>query len=640
MCGIAGIYRPGGLVQPRAAEASVREACRRLAHRGPDAEGVKLLPKEGVILGHRRLAILDLDPRANQPMSLSDGSAWVAYNGEIYNFRELREELRRLGASFRTESDTEVLLEGYRAWGLDGVLDRAAGMFAFALYDGASRRFFLARDRAGKKPLFYAERDGGLAFASEAGALLAMAPECRELDPQGLDAYLNLKLTPSPGTLFAGMRQLPPAHYLEAGPGEAPRTRRYWHPYNRPVERPAAGSEWLDRVEASLETAVRRRLVSDVPVCLFLSGGTDSGLLAAMTARAGAELTAYTIGYRDLPDYNEFEPARLTASRYPVRHREIVLESSEAIRLLKDDSLVGDEPISDWVWVPLEELSRRAREDGFKVVLVGEGSDELFFGYDVMLKGLRNLNRFENPAARALAWAGAAALKPIYQRARKGHRRYDLLRRVASGEPVYLGSSIGFGRSQRHQVAGPRLLDDGDPASGGEFVASLYRDYRAAADPRDRANLVCYVEFFTKMSEVLLKRVDRVTMRHSLEARCPFLDHELAELAFAMPEEVKIPQRRLKGLLKELARRHLPAEVVDRPKTGFSFPFKEWLRGSLGGLVEDRFRDSRLFRDGWLNPRFALSLVREHRRGHFDHAPRVWALFALCRWYDRWIARG
>jgi asparagine synthase (glutamine-hydrolysing) len=282
-------------------------------------------------------------------------------------------------------------------------------------------------------------------------------------------------------------------------------------------------------------------------------------------------------------------------------------------------------------------LSARARADGFKVVLLGEGSDELFFGYDVMLKGLGQLERFSGAGWKALARIAYAAARPIYARTHRGHRRFDLWRRAAQDLPIYQGSSIGFPATQRHQVAGPALGTEGrDPA--GEFIAGLYRRYaQQASDPSDLVNLVSFIEFYTKMGETLLQRVDRVSMRHSLEARSPFLDQDLCDLAFSLPGTLKIPQRRLKGLLKDLALRHIPPEIVHRPKMGFSFPFKEWLRGPLAGAVGATFESSRLFKDGWVDGGFCRTLLREHAAGSVDHAPRLWMLYSLARWYDRWM---
>lgn len=640
MCGILGVYRPGDAFDARETDARVRAGLDRILHRGPDAAAVVTRGEDGFSFGHCRLAILDLDPRSNQPFSSADGRVWITFNGEIYNYRDIRAELEREGAKFRTQSDTEVLVEGYRRWGLERILSRCLGMFAFALYDADKKRLVMARDRAGKKPLFYAE-SGGLRFASELRALLEIAPDCRAIDPEGLDAYLALKFVPSPRTLLRGARKLPPGHFL-VKEGNAPAVvSRYWQPFAAASARPASASEAADRIDAALSAAVKRRLVSDVPVCLFLSGGVDSSLIAAHLDRLGARGTsAYTIGYKDAPECNEFEFAQTVARKFDLKHREVVMTSREALATLEDDGAALDEPISDWVWVPLWHLSRAARADGFKVALVGEGSDELFVGYDVMHKGLRDLRRFRNPLMRGLARVGSAALSPVYRVARRGHTRYDKIRRAGAGEPVYMGSSVGFGKSQRHQVAGPALRAAGAPDAAVEFVRSLEEEYREfAPDPNDPVNMVSLIEFYSKMGEVLLQRVDRVTMLHALEARSPFLDHELVELAFSIPGPWKIPGGRAKGLLKDLARRDLPAEVLDRPKMGFSLPFKDWLRGDLGPVVERAFAESALIKEGWIDGGFCRALLREHRSGRRDHSPRLWMLFDLCRWYDRWVAR-
>ncbi|TPW19476.1 MAG: asparagine synthase (glutamine-hydrolysing), partial [Elusimicrobia bacterium] len=413
MCGIAGLFRPGSPLDAAQAGRALTAAGTAMASRGPDAAGVKVVCDHGLGFAHRRLSILDLDPRSDQPWASADGRYLVVYNGEVYNFKELRAELAAHGTHFRTAGDTEVVVEGVRTWGVEGFLARAAGMFAFALYDHQSRRLTLARDRAGKKPLYYADTPAGLFFASELRALWELAPGLKELDPKGLESWLRLKFCPSPLTLLKGVKKVPPAHFLEAKADGSHSLTRYWSPLGRP--RPAG--ELLSLLEASLETAARRRLVSDVPVCLFLSGGVDSGLVAATLGAAGQGLTSYTVGYEDLPAYNEFAEARATAAHLGLKHHEVVLPSREALSTLQDDSLVLDDPSSDWVWVPLHHLSRRARADGFKVVLVGEGSDEVFFGYDVMLKGLKQLERWGRPGWRALAKAGRTALAPVYRRA-------------------------------------------------------------------------------------------------------------------------------------------------------------------------------------------------------------------------------
>ncbi|HAH08192.1 MAG TPA: asparagine synthase (glutamine-hydrolyzing) [Elusimicrobia bacterium] len=637
MCGIAGLFHPSGAFDADEAERALEAASRSMAYRGPDASKVVSCLEDGLSLAHRRLSILDLDRRSDQPMASADGFLRIVFNGEIYNFKELREELRAEGACFRTESDTEVLLEGYARWGLEKLLPKLAGMFAFALFDHRTKTLHLARDRAGKKPLFYRDAGGTFAFASEMRALLALLPSRPGLDPEGLDAFLTLKFVPSPATLVQGVLKLPPGHLLSKRGSEPAKVERWWQPLGgKACASPEAA---LERTRELLATAVRRRLVSDVPVCLFLSGGIDSSLIASFLAESGSQgMAAYSIGYDDLPAYSEYPYARMVAERFKLDYRKVELGSKEVSRLLEDDTLVLDEPISDWVWVPLYQLSRRAHEDGFKVVLVGEGADELFFGYDVMQDGLEDLARARNPLWRAAAALGSAALGPVYRHASRGHIRYDFLRRLAAGEPAYLGSSVGFPRSLRPQVAGPELKErsKGDPALS--FLLGLYALHAGSPQAGDDGALVSLVEFYAKMGEVLLQRVDRVSMLHSLEARAPFLDHELVEHAFALPQAWKLPDGRLKGHLRDLAAGRLPKEIVSRPKMGFSFPFKEWLRGGLGSVVERAFESSRLFQDGWVSGEFCRDLLAEHRSRLVDHAPRVWTLYSLSRWYDRWMA--
>jgi asparagine synthase (glutamine-hydrolysing) len=633
MCGIAGVFKPHGPFDADDARRRLEKAVDAIAYRGPDARAVAVWPERGLGFGHRRLSILDLSDRANQPMFSADRSAVISYNGEIYNFRELRGDLEREGARFSTTSDTEVILEGYLRWGLDKLLARAAGMYAFALHDGRTGKLYLVRDRPGKKPLFYAERGGKTVFCSEIAGLFALWDGPREISKPGLESYLSLKFTPAPLTPFERVLKIPAAHYLEISESGS-RLVRYWTPLGKGIR----GDDALDAVDAALTKAAERRLVSDVPVAAFLSGGIDSSLVVDRLNAAGARRTAtYTIGYSDMPGYSEFEFSRLIAHKYPIDYREVRVDAKQTIEALQDERLVFGEPVSDWVWVPLHFLSRRARADGNKVVVLGEGSDELFFGYDVMAKALKQIESFAKPSRRAFAKLAYPVGRALLDAVPRGHRRLELWRRSARDLPLYWGSSIGFPATQRHQLAGPALgPTEGDPA--GEFIAGLWRDYAEnAADPADMANLICWIEFNTKMVEVLLKRVDRVTMLHSLEARAPFLDHELCELAFSIPGSVKFKQGRLKALLKDVARRHIPAEIVDRPKMGFSFPFKDWLRGPLGPVVESAFENGKIFRDHWVSRRFCRELLREHRAGFVDHAPRLWALYSLTRWYDRWI---
>ncbi|MBI3552314.1 MAG: asparagine synthase (glutamine-hydrolyzing) [Elusimicrobia bacterium] len=634
MCGIAGVFKAQGAFDAAGAERRLDEAVKAIAHRGPDARAVRVWPQWGLGLGHVRLSIIYLSQRANQPMGSADGRVWLVFNGEIYNFEEIREELETLGHGFATLSDTEVLIQGYQRWGIEGILSRLVGMFAFALYDREARKLFLARDRAGEKPLYYAEDAGTISFSSEVAGLLKLRPGRPALSASGLESFMVLKFTPSPETLVDGVRKVRPGCFMEFSEAE-PQSRVYWMPFYRDQR---FHGDPRDRVDAALALAARRCLVSDVPVCAFLSGGIDSSLIVAGAVAAGAKgMTAYTIGYDDLPGYNEFDYARMIAKGFPIDHREVSVSSKDVLSVLQDDALVLDDPITDWVWVPLHFLSRRARADGFKVVLLGEGADELFFGYDAMLKGLADIERWSGPLSRTAARVLVGALGPFYGLTHRGHQRFEKWRRSGLGLPVYWGSSSGFPASLRPHWRGPRAAGRGG-TSAEDFIGFLHDVYRQySPDPDDRANWISFVEFYTKMGEVLLHRVDRVTMRSSLESRAPFLDRDLVELAFSIPGPAKLPDGRLKGLLKDVARRHLPSAVVERKKMGFSFPFKEWLRGPLGPAVEDCFSRSRLFKDGWVDAGFCGTLLSEHRSGYVDHAPRLWMLYSLCRWYDRWL---
>lgn len=638
MCGFVGLFNPQGLKNLQQIQSQIESATESLHHRGPDARETVVWPSEGLVMGHCRLSILDLDRRANQPMASKDQSVLLSYNGEIYNFRSLKKDLQALGSQFQTEGDTEVLIEGYQKWGMDNLLKRLAGMFSFALFDKKEKVLFLVRDRAGKKPHFFSHTGNSLVFGSEIKSLAPLLPNSFQINPEGLGAYLHLKFVPWPETLFKNINKVPPASYLKIDRNLKISSHRYWHPWLHKNKSHPSGESTTAMLEGAFMESVKRRLVSDVPVCLFLSGGLDSSLIAAALKKIGTNpLTAYSIGYKDLPGFNELSYSKLVAEKFSLDYREIILEQKKALEILEDSTLSLDEPISDWIWVPLYQLSQQARKDGFKVTLLGEGSDEIFFGYDSMMKGLKTLNRYQNPLWQMMGKAAAAVGAPIYRHAKTGHRRYDFFRRLLEDEPLYLGSSLGFNISQQHQIAGENLKNQ-TSSLGTAHVEHLYQEYKDwADDPEDNVNLICYVEFYTKMNEVLLQRVDRITMLNSLEARAPFLDHELVEKAFSIPGSDKIEGQRLKSALKELAAQYLPPEIINRKKMGFSFPFQEWLKGELGSYVESKFESTRLFKDGWVNGEFARTLLKEHRAGKRDNAPKIWMLFDLARWYDQWI---
>lgn len=654
MCGIVGIMAGGGsTVNPAVYTDKIKKALQHLSHRGPDASGITLDKKKKIIFGHTRLSILDLSPRANQPMQLKESGIIITYNGEIYNFKSLKKELEEHGERFFSTSDTEVLLRGYTAWGFDRLLSRLNGMFSFALYDSRRQVLFLVRDRVGIKPVYYTQHNGSLFFSSEIQALLDIWPGKRELDLRSFNLYVSFKFAPSPLTLFSNIRRLQPGTYAVYTSNGSLTLKKYWHPLQK-ISSTASHESAEESIDRAITESVNSRLVSDVPIATFLSGGIDSSLIVAKLNQLNVtNPTTYSIGYKDLEQFNELNYSRMVADRYPINYREIITDSHETEQILCDDDLILDEPIADWTWVPLYLLSRQARKDKFKVILLGEGSDEQFVGYDSMMKLMREQKHFGN-LLNAMPWLAQAVLSllaPIIRRSSRGHRTFDLLRRIASREPLYVGSSMAYWETQKPQVIGSQLINylsrrpdqQGnsweDSSHTSAYISYLHNFYDTyASDPTDIINRICYVEIYTKMIEILLHRVDRITMQNSIEARVPFLDHHLIEHTFNIPGPLKIKGGKQKALLKSIARRYLPDEIIYRKKMGFSFPFKEWLKGSLGTMVESTFKTSRLCRENYLNKEFCLSVLHAHRNGKKDYASQLWTLYNLCRWHDKWIS--
>lgn len=631
MCGIFGLIQ----LNDRASinEVAFKDALKSINHRGPDHQGTYQGP--GFTFAHARLSILDLDPRSNQPMLLEDGNYVLTFNGEIYNFRDIRKELASEGVTFLTESDTEVILLGYRAWGIEKFLEKALGMFAFALMDRKKNLMILARDRYGKKPLFTHYGDHFFGFSSELAPFFKYFPKFG-LNPTGLDAYLTLNFSPSNEHLVNGIRSIPPGSYGVFNMYQKDLTiHRYWNPFISAGNR--VNSYSVEELEHELERAVKDRLISDVPVCGFLSGGIDSSLISAMVAKnSDHPYRTYCIGYEGMDKYNEFEYADLVAKRYKLDHHNIIVSLDEAKSVVSSVGDVLDEPISNWVWVPLHLLSKRVRADNFKVVLVGEGADELFHGYNSFAEALKNLEQ-----ARKHRWRYTVPHRLFGFAAKltdQGHRRFDLWRRVSEGDPVYMNTSFGITKTLRDHIAGEALKAKGNSAAGYNYIKFVQDDLAQVSRGNfDDVDLIAYTEIYSKMIEVLVRRVDRITMLSSIEARCPFLDQRVSELVFRTMGKARIDGNQKKAWLKKVARKHIPAECIDRKKMGFSFPFEQWLHGDLGKVVHERFQESRIFKDGWLNQKYCLDILKDHRAKKRDYAPRIWSLYTLATWYDRWM---
>jgi asparagine synthase (glutamine-hydrolysing) len=615
MCGIVGaIGQPRGFDCDRIAEATAA-----MHHRGPDDLGLACPP--GVRLGFRRLAIIDLSPAGHQPMSTDDGRLWLVFNGEIYNFAELRRVLEPR-YRFRSRTDCELLLHGFLEWGWPGLLRRIDGMYAFALWDASTRTLYAARDRVGKKPFFYAVPPGGLVFGSTLHALLAMTSHTPAVDPVALDAYLTYQAVPAPLTIFAGLRQLPPAHeFTYHEPTGALELRRYWDLGFAPKVRRSEAAT-LDDLDALVRQAVRKRLASDVPLGAFLSGGVDSSLVVALLAQESATPTeAVVLGFDD-PAFDERPYARAVAQRWGVRLHEATLRP-DAIGELPEIVWHFGQPVADVSVVPTFAVARAARRY-VTVVLNGDGGDEAFGGYarPVVHRAGIAYRRWLPASVRA----GLA--RALHGQDRGPLRRAWMLATAGQGAPA---AAFTYDRALRTLRASAytetltRELDGWHPDT--LYAAAWSRGL--ATDEVDRA---LYGDFTTYLPDQLLVKMDVATMAHSLEARSPLLDVELLEYAATIPNELRLKGFRTKYLLKRLAARYVPRSVLYRRKRGFVMPAGRWLAGELEPVAHRLLR-SRTFRErNWVRPEFVDRLLAEHQTGRRDRGEPIWTLLVLEIW--------
>jgi asparagine synthase (glutamine-hydrolysing) len=623
MCGIAGIANVDG--RP-AGNTLLRAMTDILAHRGPDGDGFHLDGSVG--LGHRRLSIIDLATGA-QPMSNADGSVWITFNGELYNFRELRAELEARGMSFRTASDTEVLLRAYEAHGID-CLSRLRGMFAFAIWDARARRLFLARDRVGIKPLVYAWDGRRLLFASELKALLRDPALPRELDWSALQSYLTFRYVPSPATIFRAIRKLPPASYLalDLDRGEL-EVRRYWDLRFAPDER-CSDTEWLEELRWHLREAVRSHLVSDVPIGAFLSGGMDSATVVALMAQATpTPIRTFSIGFNET-GFDELAYARLVAARYGTEHYEFVVKP-DALEALPRLVWQFDEPFADASALPTYYVSKITREH-VTVALSGDGGDENFAGYSRYLRALAlhdGLDRLPGLAARSLLRIAGRVLP---ERAR-GQAYLELL----GTDPVT--RYFRMVTSPRVRLLRRLLTPEARARVTGEAGPELFHALARESGAPDYVSLLQYLDVRTYLPEDILTKVDRASMLVSLEARVPLLDHVLMEFVASMPARLKLRDGAGKAILKEAMAADLPGEVIHRRKMGFGVPLADWFRGELSDYVRDVLGDRRTRQRGLLDGQALSEVLDEHARGSRDHSAQIWALLCLEEWARRWLDR-
>jgi asparagine synthase (glutamine-hydrolysing) len=629
MCGIAGIVSaaPGDRIDVD----TIHRMCEAIVHRGPDDEG--LFVKGGVGLGMRRLSIIDI-AGGHQPVSNEDRRVWIVFNGEIYNFPQLRKDLLQRGHQFSTHTDTEVIVHLYEEMGSNCV-DKLRGMFAFALYDEHRQKLLMARDRLGKKPLHYALQSAGgnckrLFFASEIKSILTVAPELAGINNEALLQYLYFGYIPDPLTAFTAIQKLPPGHLLEFENG-AIKVHQYWDLPEYGTHAPRSENECLEEMEHRLAEAVRIRLISDVPLGALLSGGTDSSTVVALMARAtSTPVKTFSIGFRD-QDFNEAPFARLVAEKFATDHHELIVEPDvlETVQMLTHSL---EEPFGDSSMLPTYYVSSLARKH-VTVALSGDGGDEIFAGYDRYGIHLRR-QVFENVPN----WARHLYREKIYPRLPADMRGKKFSYNVSLPSRQRYVDGISFVPAFERDM--PLLSPDFRAALRHSPDPSqvMYR-YFDCARAKDSVSQMLYVDTKTYMVADILTKVDRMSMLTSLEVRVPILDHEFVEWATGLPAEWKIRAGKQKYILRKLAERvGVPQQVLHRPKKGFALPLVHWMKHELKELIINVLLDSETLQRGYFEPKAVHQLLDEHFRGRRDHSGHIWRLLMLELWHRNYLA--
>ncbi len=628
MCGIAGIIaeRAG-----EAANARIEGMIRALKHRGPDDYG--LWSDDLCALGHRRLAIIDLSEAGRQPLSNAGGTIWITFNGEIYNFQELRRELESLGYRFRTGTDTEAIVYAYEQWGVECVL-RLRGMFAFGIWDNRRRRLFLARDRVGKKPLFYTRAGGAFLFASELQGLLAEPEVSREPDRAAIDEYLSWGYIPAPRTGFRGIQKLAPAHWLTlelTADGWIEKIERYWSLDYEPKLK-LSEAEAIDGLREKLIEAVRLRMISDVPLGAFLSGGIDSSIVVGLMAQlSDRPVKTFSIGFKDA-QWDETAHAKRIAEKWGTEHHQFDVEP-HALEVLPKLVRHYGEPFADSSAVPTYYLSQMTRSR-VTVALNGDGGDESFAGYERYL-GNRLAERLRMLPGSSLVARRIARMLPTSVNPKSRWRRaYRFLSVATQDMPERYGNWIGYfnSRAKRALYSGEfrQSLNGSHPE---DWMAELFEEAKWA----DAVDVAMAVDVASYLPYDLLVKVDIASMANGLEARSPFLDHEVMEFAARLPANLKLRGRSSKYLLRRAFVELLPIENVDRRKMGFGVPVGEWFRGELKELLRDSLLSVEAGQRGYFDPKVVAGMVKEHLEGGADHSAQLWSLMMLELWHREFV---
>lgn len=625
MCGIAGFVSQNMMSTASERERArlLDEMCRIIRHRGPDDQGT--LVKGAVALGMRRLSIIDLKG-GHQPISNETGDVTVVFNGEIYNYRDLQRELEARGHKFQTHSDTEAIVHAYEEYGA-ACVEHFRGMFAFALWDEKDETLFLARDRAGKKPLYYTlTEQGTLVFGSELKSLLQHTEVRREINPAALDAYFTFGYVPDPLSIYRGIHKLAPGHHLTFRRG-ALKIKRYWDFSYEPAEDVrGAETDYLDELRALLDEAVRVRLVSDVPLGAFLSGGVDSSAVVGLMARnMSRPVKTFSIGFHE-DSFNELKYARMAAKHFGTEHQEFIV-TPDICDIVDELAWHFDEPFADSSAIPTYMVSKLARQY-VKVVLSGDGGDELFAGYTRYATEQRR-----EMFARVPRVLRQQLMRPLSQRLPHGAWGRNYLHNIAL-DPLdrYLDSVSTFTRLNKQALYTEdfqtRLLEDNE-------ALPSFQSYASSIGSREPLDALLYIDSKTYLPGDILTKVDRMSMAVSLEARAPLLDHKLIEFVTRIPARLKMRGGETKHIFKQAIRDFVPPEILKRPKQGFGVPIQQWINQQLRERIRETLTGTSARSRGLIKQSYVELLLNEHERKRRDHSAQLWALFMFELWQQK-----
>jgi asparagine synthase (glutamine-hydrolysing) len=644
MCGICGEIDFQRGVKTEA----IKRMCDVLAHRGPDDEGMvsirdnkilelkrrdKLLLRETgfeIGLGHRRLSIIDLSEAAHQPMCNEDGTIWIVYNGEIYNFQEIREGLSKKGHFFKSRSDTEVILHAYEEWGVE-CLNRFRGMFAFAIWDSKLKRLFMARDRLGKKPLVYFNKNGRFVFASEIKAILQVPDIEKKVNISALHSYLTYQYVPSPDTMFEGIKKLPPAHYLLYDSSGNIKIERYWKLNFTPNRESSADlSELCTLIRKGLEESVKLRLISDVPLGAFLSGGVDSSLIVGIMAEQSRKpVKTFSIGFEE-KEFDELSYARIVSNHFSTEHHEFVVRPN-AIEILPKLVWYYNEPFADSSAIPTYYVAHLTK-DFVKVVLTGDAGDENFAGYNRYLrsKWVAQFTKIPEKVRREVIPAFLRSISSLHWKEKTLNRLADFMEMLSADQGRNYAEQIKiFNAKEKDDIYTQNFakqIEGEDPIS---FLLSKYEE----AETEDLLEKLLYVDINSYLPEDLLVKMDIATMANSLEARVPFLDHKFMELVAGIPSHLKLKGTTTKLILKKAFSNFLPDAILKRKKMGFGVPVSRWFRNELKTYIYEILLDSRTLNRGYFKREGIERLLNDHIGLRYDHSSKIWALLFLEIWF-------